>query len=153
MADKKEKQYLPEEDAILVNVQTHREAIGAFLDALAAKWAAVAEAYKEQSAGDEGACVGTALEVAYKLTRKTGGRITVVNASRPATGLGVLPAREKDRERDPRTNRPRPRASPTAGDLDATLVQPQSDYYKRCVLCHAEFKVDPVESYGCGSDQ
>ena len=92
----------------------------------------MAAACKEQSAGDAGACVGTALEVAYKLTRKTGGRITVVNASRPATGLGVLPAREKDRERDPRTNRPRPRAAPTAGDLDATLVQPQSDYYKRC---------------------
>lgn len=118
-----------------MNVQTHRETIAAFLDALAAKWGAVASACREQNFADDGsaagACVGTALEVAYKLVRKTGGRITLVNASRPATGYGVLPAREKDRELDPRTNRLRPRAAPTAGDLDASLVQPQSDYYKR----------------------
>ena len=81
-------------------------------------------------------CLGTALQAAFKLLQSTGGRITIVNASRPAYGVGVLMPRESAR-RGTRGSKCSSGSSGSiggAGEVDAQLLQPQTDYYKRLSL-------------------
>ncbi|ESN92676.1 hypothetical protein HELRODRAFT_69899 [Helobdella robusta] len=81
---------IPCPDGLLVNLEESRDIVLDLLEKLPAMFSNNTEV---------GSCLGTALEVAYKMMTSTGGRVTVLQTHLPTVGAGALKNREDANER------------------------------------------------------
>uniref|UniRef100_A0A1I8IAW3 Vesicle coat complex copii subunit sec24/subunit sfb2 n=2 Tax=Macrostomum lignano TaxID=282301 RepID=A0A1I8IAW3_9PLAT len=110
----------PLHDGLLVTVSECRDAIAELLETLPI----------QEFPEAPGSCLGTALQMAYKLAQSYGGRVTAFVASLPSLGPGALQNRD-----DPSTR---------AGKPSSGILQPGTDFYKRLALdcCGVQLGID-----------
>jgi len=101
--------FLPSPSDLLINLANCKEQLSNMLSELPELFNGCQETEN---------CLGAALQAAYKMVYQTGGRITVVQASLPSLGPGQVRSREGG----------------GGGGLDAALLNPTTDFYKKLAL-------------------
>ena len=103
--------FLPSPSDLLVNLNEARSLVHQLLEELPKMFK---DTNETQSA------VGAALQAAYKMSSPTGGRVTVFQHTLPTLGPGALSPREV--------------ASGSEKKVDASILGPQTDFYKKLAL-------------------